>query len=737
MPPFRRSLLAVTVSLCLPAWGDTDMACPVSQPRVALTGAERAARQEANANAPLHVRANSIDAEKGGVTELSGAVEFIRGTERIEADQLRYLQPSDTAEASGNVQFRTGDRNTFYTEGLQLQLSTHLGEAGPSRYTLSDGRGRGDAARIDFLGPDLTRLNKARFTTCREGQDDWFLNVSRLDLDSKDDIGTAYHATVDFFGVPIFYFPYVNFPISNQRKSGFLVPTAGHSDKHGYIVAAPYYFNLAPNYDATMTPRLLTKRGLQLQNEFRYLGTDSTGKLQLEALPSDNLTHSNRLAGSVLHQQTFNPLWAGKIDLRGVSDKDYFQDFGDRLALTGQSVLPEVVETVYRGPSWTFATRLSDNQIIDKSIPPESRPYARLPQVQLSNNELSLPNQWTPQFNGEWNRFDHRSLLTGERFNLYTGLGVPLQNQSGYITPRVGARYIGYRLDREQDDSPALVRGSFSLDSGLFFERDTRWGESDVIQTLEPRLYYLYIPRKNQDGLPIFDSGVTDLTFASLFRENRFSGGDRIGDANQIATAITTRFLDTDEGAERLRLSLGRIYYFSDPQVSLPAGTPNPNQSDFVAEASAWLVGNWHARDTALWNHRDHVVDRNAAYLQYQPARNKIFNMGYVFVRNQIGQYDVSAEWPLFERWGVRVRSLRSTRDDRSLETYAGVEYNACCWALRLYAVRTWQDPIHVNAFMFELQLTGLSKLGGVPESPLKQGLFTFKDGRKDDPVVE
>jgi len=303
-------------------------------------------------------------------------------------------------------------------------------------------------------------------------------------------------------------------------------------------------------------------------------------------------------------------------------------------------------------------------------------------------------------------------------------VSLPLRNAWGFLTPKVGARYIGYNLNRDTDETPALARGLFSLDSGLVFERDTHWGERATIQTLEPRLFYLYVPAKNQDALPNFDSAVPDLTFAGLFRENRFLGGDRIGDANQITAAVTTRFLDLEEGVERLRLSLGRIYYFDDLEVNLPAAVQTADWSDYVAEASAWLYGNWHARETVQWSGVHHRTERNSFYLQYQPAHNKIVSLGHVYVRDQLGQIDLAADWPVNPRWSVRGRSLYSTEDEHSLDTYIGVEYNACCWALRLTASRRWELTEQVNAVELELQLVGLSKLGSAPDSPLKQGLF-------------
>jgi len=273
----------------------------------------------------------------------------------------------------------------------------------------------------------------------------------------------------------------------------------------------------------------------------------------------------------------------------------------------------------------------------------------------------------------------------------------------------------------------------FSLDSGLIFERDSRWGERRYTQTLEPRLYYLYLPRKNQDALPNFDTGAADLSFSNLFRDNRFAGGDRLGDSNQVTAALTTRFIDEKDGAERGRASIGRIYYLADRQVNLPAGPSGTAASDVVGEATATLIGNWHARTAAQWNRMDDHMQKYNFYLQYNPAKNRIVNVGKRFSRNDLEQADLSTEWPIAGRWTFRARSLYSLRDSRNVDSYAGVEYNACCWALRVVSSRrlvvdTQRDnaATQVKSIMLELELTGLSKLGHVPDSPLRESVFSF-----------
>jgi LPS-assembly protein len=677
---------------------------------------------------PTYINALEVESVTGVVSVFSGKVELERGNERLTADRLLYDSPTDTVEASGDVTLENAAGDRFQTPELQLQLETDIGFTAASTFTLGNSLGRGDAQRIEFKGRDHTRLTNLRFTTCAWGQDDWFLKLRELELDREKEIGTARHATISFLGAPIFYLPYLSFPISDQRKSGFLLPGIGHRGNVGTIVEAPYYMNLAPNYDNTITPRFLSKRGLQLQNEFRYLGRQSEGKIEFEVLPGDDEKGENRSAGTVIHRHAFSPLWSANVDLRGVSDKEYLEDFGDDLGVTSQTHLPQIAELIYRGPLWNFAARMTDYQTVDRNILPNERPYARLPQLTLLADSPLRSNRPRYQFEGEWVDFQRDDSVTGERLNLFPSVSLPLMNRYGFITPRIGSRHIQYNLSGTTDERPSLSRGLFSLDSGVIFERDTRWGARPYIQTLEPRLYYLYIPHQDQDNLPIFDTSVPDFTFTNLFRDNRFLGGDRIGDANQLTAAVTTRFLDDTDGHERLRASLGRIYYFDDRRVNIPAGTIATNASDLVGETTARLIGNWYVNSNVQWNKDLKRTEKSNIYLQYNPEQNKILNIGQRFIRDELHQRDVSLAWPIGSRWKVEARSLYSMRDDRNLESSVGLEYNACCWAIRILATRRFVDPNQINGISFQLALTGLGKHSERGDSPFKQSLFSFPE---------
>jgi len=749
LPPRRRTPLplAVTAALLLGqvAFADApDNGCPVPRP---VRHAEPDDKQ-----LPTHVRADEVDAVQDGRSEFRGHVEMTQGENRLRADRVLYDSDTDVTRAWGDVVFDNQAGDSYRTQYLEMHNETRRGHVTAGTYALSSNDGRGDMQRADFLDRDRTRLAQVRYTTCAPGQDDWYLIAPRMDVDNAEEMAYVRNARVEFKGVPIYYMPRGAFSISNKRKSGFLTPSFGYTGKNGIDVTAPYYFNLAPNYDATVTPHVMALRGLQLQNEFRYLTRESRGQVDLDILPGDRKRdrdpvtgeplNKDRYAGKYVHAHTFTSLWTANVDVQGVSDKDYLADFGNDLNAVSTTHLPQNAEVNYRGPVWNFTARLNDHQTVDKTIAPESRPYARLPQLLLSAATPTQSGRAQYHFASELVRFERAGTsLTGNRLNLAPAVGYPMLRSYGFLTPKLGVQYIGYDLSGTQDTSPSVSAGFVSLDGGLFFDRDTAWWGRDYTQTLEPRLYYLYVPHKSQDHLPNFDTGVPQVSFPSLFRERRFDGGDRIGDANQLTLALTSRVLDADDGTERLRGSIGQIYYFSDRRVNLPAGLVADSRSDWAAEAGARLRGNWFVSADTVVDQGTHKTQQANLYLQYNPARNKIVNIGQRYYRADVSQHttsdlhqrDISFEWPLVRRWSIRARALDSLRDDRNLESYVGAQYKTCCWAFRAIVGRRLGgiDPTNSGLkpsrlIMFELELTGLAahKRGDLPESPLKQSVF-------------
>lgn len=672
----------------------------------------------------VHIRADKVQLDVEGVNIFSGNAELRYGDQTVLADKITYDNSKDEIEASGNVRIRDEAGDEFITEFVRLGRQMGEGFTDSVVFILSGNGGRGDAKKVLFEGRARTQMENARYTACQPGQDDWFIIARALNLDYEKEIGTAWHAKIEFKGVPIFYWPYLSFPLGDARKSGFLAPRYGNSDKFGFFVATPYYLNIAPDFDTTVTPRFLSKRGLQLQNEARYLGPQYSGTVNYEFI-SDRVYGADRSVGTFKHQQVFNPYWSGVIDVRAVSDPDYLNDFGDNLAVASQTHLPRKVEADYGDSIWRVTTRTFTYQTIDKTLPAADRPYNRLPQILFSTELPAISGSPHYDFQGEVVNFQREVGVTGTRADLYPSISLPWRNESSFLIPKAGVRYTGYDLTGSDDARPSRTIGIFSLDSGLQFER-AAGNKQDFTQTLEPRLFYLYVPYRNQDQLPNFDTGTADFIFSNLFRENRFSGADRIGDANQATIAVTSRLLDA-AGGERLRASAGEIFYFHDQTVNLPAGTINKKSSDLAAETYARLASDWYVRGGLQWDPDTKETERGSFYLQYHPSKDKIINIGHRYTPNVQEQVDFSTQWPISNQWSAVVSSSYSLSDDRNLESYVGVQYNACCWAARVYRhSRVDPNRIQINTLMFEFQLTGLGKTGMVPASPLGAGAFIF-----------
>ena len=480
---------------------------------------------------------------------------------------------------------------------------------------LTDSQARGSAKTALVEGKEVSHYEGITYTTCRPGNDDWRLEASKLTVDRRTGVGTVRHGTLRFGNLPVAYLPYGSFPIDGRRKSGFLVPSLGTSDGTGIEIETPYYFNLAPNYDATLTPRLLSKRGLMPGGQFRYLTETHRGELLAEILPNDRDSSPSdpdtRGAVSYQHQGRLAPRLNTDINLNYVSDDNYLEDFGNNLDIASTRQLERRGDLRYRGEDWSLLGRLQYYQTVDRNIANEDRPYSRLPQFLFL---LDKPNQHfglTYHLDTEYDYFDHSdsNQVVGHRFALEPGISLPLRRSYGHLIPKLFAQYRYYDLNNSEEgqgDSPSLTIPTFSLDSGLVFERQTDWFRNDSTQTLEPRLFYLLTPYKNQDDLPVFDTSLVGFNFNSLFRENRFTGRDRIGDANQLTAALTSRTLSESTGTELLRASLGQIYYFRDRDVQLPdEPVASDNSSILAAETAARISADWSTRANLFWNPHD------------------------------------------------------------------------------------------------------------------------------------
>lgn len=714
---------------------ETPGSCPPIQPQKKLRAvlqSQKPASGLSKEDQQIQVSADRVRSAIKGLSVFTGNVELRRGNVSIYADEITYDQKANRIEGAGNISMATEAGDTLYAPQLHYELDSESGYTGRSLFALAEGAGRGDAERISFDKGSVLVMDNMHYTTCPPGQDDWVLRGKRLTLDRENQIGTVRNVSVRFMHVPIFYAPYFSFPLGEERKTGVLVPNFGHSDKRGYFLAVPYYINLAPNYDDTLTPRYMSRRGLQLQNEFRYMGGSHGGKIDLEYLPNDMVTDTYRAAGKYRHGQTFSDHWVGDMDMQWVSDKDYLVDLGDSIAATSTTHLPRSGQLAYNDNIWRFTARTSSYQTVDESIDALFRPYSLLPQFTLAADVPTGRNRWHYALSSEWVNFDRSAGVTGQRLDINPSVSLPLRNSYAFVIPKAGYRYTAYNLSdttlETPDETPERRLPIYSLDSGLLFEREGAWKDHAYIQTLEPRLFYLQIPYENQDGLPNFDTGIPDFSFYNLFRENRFVGADRVGDADQATVAISTRFLDASNGVEQVRFSLGQTFYFQNPQLILPSSKPVDATSNMVAEIQARLGQYWYVRGALQWDSKEYATERSNILLQYRPARNKIINLGYRYNKSIQEQVDVSVQWPLSARWTLLSRWNYALPEKRTLQSYTGFEYTDCCWAFRITkGERILADGNVDNPILFELELSGLAKLGPRPQSPLDAGRFIFE----------
>ncbi|MFO1387049.1 MAG: LPS assembly protein LptD, partial [Chitinivorax sp.] len=535
--------------------------------------------------------------------------------------------------------------------------------------------------------------------------------------DFTRNVGVAKHSTVDFLGVPIAYSPWMDFSLDGSRKSGLLPPTFGSTSNSGVELTLPFYWNIAPNYDWEIAPRMMSKRGVAFNNLFRYLQPGAGGEIRAEWLPSDRITDTNRYTGELKHTQVFSPNWSGTLQLQKVSDDNYFTDLSNRVSSTSLVNLPRIGTLTYAQPDWSLTGRVERYQTLQDPLAPVVAPYFREPQLLFNGHKLG-PGDSEMAMVGEYVSFGHPTLVNGKRSMLYPNVALPLQTTYAYITPKVGYSYTHYDMAANpatSADKTTYSRGLpiVSVDSSLFLERDDSWFGNAFTQTLEPRLYYLYIPYRDQSMLPNFDSSEMDLNFAQLFSENQFAGYDRINNANQVTAALTSRILENASGRERLRFSLGQRYYFADQKVTLNNPVRKSNSSDLLLglggqlSNSVSLDGNWQ------YNQSDANSERFNVDLRYRPELGKALNLSYRFERQMYRQVDVSGQWPLFRNWWGVGRMAYSLSDRKTLEALAGLEYNAGCWMVRMGGQRFVTDVDKMSSgYLIQLELTDIARVG-------------------------
>jgi LPS-assembly protein len=642
--------------------------------------------------------------------------------------QRRRTVSSETfARRLGDLQSQQIGSDDSYTSADGLPVTDLSTSQSNNPFTLNttarSTKARADARSILFEGEDKKRLLDARYTTCEAGVDDWYIKASEISLNDYTDSGTAKNARIEFKGVPILYTPWIGFSFNDQRKSGFLAPTIGSTSRSGFEALVPYYWNIAPNVDATLATRALSKRGIQLQGEFRYLQDNFSGTSNLEYLPTDTLSSETRYYANLKHQHRFGNGWSAGYSLEKVSDDQYFSEMSTRIVTTSRINLPQQFNLDYADENWRF------NAIAQKfqTLRQDSYPYERLPQMTLVGNKYY--GDINANLYSQLAVFDINKnapltatgdpRVTGTRTTINPSISIPFARPYGYVTPKFGIHHTNYSVndDPYKESTYQRTLPIFSLDSGLYFDRDFKIAKRGYSQTLEPRLFYVYIPERDQSNIPVFDTSLTDLNFSSLFSENQFVGNDRINNANQVSFALTSRFIESSTGTQRLSASIGQRYYFADQKVTLPGIEPRKNNSsDIIAGISAQLKNSWIVDAFWQYNTDNSNSVRSTISGRYNPEPGKVLNLSYSYRQDSIDQSDMSAQWPLGKGWYGIGRANYSFRENRIIETIGGLEYDAGCWQARTVLQRVSTATAEANyAFFFQLELGGLASIGANP----------------------
>ncbi len=761
------------------------------------------------------------------IATLAGDVVMRQGSMQAEADEANLYQAENRGELSGNVKIRDNG-SLVVGDHAEIQLDTGEARVDNAEYVMHKSRVRGSALYAKRAENAIIRLKDGTYTTCEPNSNAWQLKGNNITLNPATGFGTATNVTLRVKDVPVFYTPYIYFPIDDRRQSGFLPPSFSTSSDTGFMLVTPYYFNLAPNYDATLYPRYMAKRGLLMEGEFRYLTRSSEGQFGgawLNDQDDDRKKQTDytdkRWMVNWQHKGGLDSRVLAEVDYTDISDPFYFQDLeSDQIGVEAKDFVNQQGKLTYRGDDYDVMLNVQAQELATIS---QITPYDRLPQItfngrlpfhpagldfaykteavrferdlkndvvldKFGNRDLSV----VTDPNAASNRLDYNvaglARSNGTRLNLAPSMSLPLLADYGFLTPSLKYVYTQYDLDIDQRGKNTLLpdetfRSSqsravpiFSIDSGLFFDRDTQWFGKNYTQTLEPRLFYLYVPYKDQTDIPIFDSGESTFNFESLFRDNRFTGSDRIGDESKLSLGVTNRWIQED-GFERQRFSIGQALYFKDRKVQLPGidfATRNDAQSDvspYALEYEYRFNRDWRFNSDFNWDPDSRSTRSGSAMFHYQPEDNvnKVVNLGYRYRNDtisynsttgrwQVGggdygvvgdpnyvkdyykiqQHDFSVMWPIVPQWTAIARWQHDYNRNRTLEAFGGFEYDNCCWKLRLinrywidyddFSQATPQNEKGDHGVFLQIVLKGLGGVvGNKVESFLDQGIQGYR----------
>lgn len=725
---------------------------------------------------PSFVDGDRISGQPDLGTIVEGNATLRRGDTLIRADRLEYYQPEDRARATGNVHVNQAG-NIYEGPELELKLETFEGFFNRVRYEFLANGGRGEAERIDFIDSNVSIARMATYTTCRPEDypgwmPAWLLKARTITADTEENVGVATGAQITFMGISTPPFPSLSFPLSNDRKSGMLPPVIGMDSVNGVEVTAPYYWNIAPNRDATLYPTLMSKRGINLGTEFRYLEPSYSGEIRADYMPDDKLRDRDRWGIWTHHEQRFDAKslgldsLTGSLNINRVSDDDYWRDFTRTPSLTARLLANDGILRWASG-DWSGMARALSYQTLQYAASPILPPYDRLPQITADYNKYDW-NGFDFTLNTDYSRFRGPSQALqkqlagyvqpdGERVFGLASLSRPFVTPGTFVIPKVMLNATAYQFDAPLTTNGATsanrVVPTFSLDSGMIFERDANYFGRAFRQTLEPRAFYVYTPYRNQSDLPNYDSAANDFSFATVYTENAFSGNDRISDSNLLTLGVTSRLIDPDTGAEAARFGVAQRLRFADQLVTLPNGTPVTDRfSDILLGAQINWTPKWSVDGTVQYNPDLHDSTRTAISARYSPGPYRTISAAYRYQADSTStatdgsrSIDIGWQWPINDLWGDYGKDLGpgrgqgggrwyavgrlnySLHDSKLTDGVLGLEYDGCCWIGRVVVERISTGQITASTrIMFQLELVGFASVGSSPARTLTQNIQRY-----------
>ena len=768
-PPCPRTTLAhgVAAALCLlPLLASAqEPHLPPDGPPLVLRASSQLQEtipDAVRAQMPTFVSGDHIEGQPDVRAVLEGNAELRRADTVIRAQRMEYTVPEDFLQAQGQVRINRAG-NVYEGTLLELRVNAFEGFFNDARYQFLRNAAHGQAERVDFLDRDRAIVRQATYTTCERTdeatwQPGWMLRADKIHLDMAEEVGRAEGAVLEFQGVPILPLPRISFPLSDKRKSGLLPPTIGINSTNGLEYEQPYYWNIAPNRDATLKAAIMAKRGLQAGAEFRYLEPSYQGTLHGAFLPSDRLRQRDRWSYGIKHQAGIPTPLGGvglNLNLERVSDDDYWRDFSRAGTQLAQRLLPGDAQLSWAAGDMGLQLRTLKWQTLQDVTAPIVPPYDRLPQLHWRY----APPQWgvfDVNLEADTTRFQAERRLTGQpnatRSYALAQISRPYLAAAGFFVPKLQLHASQYEFDSplaNASRSYSRVLPTFSLDGGLVFERDASYFGRNFLQTLEPRAFYTYTPYRDQRLLPVYDTAANDFNFATIYTENAFGGHDRLADNNLLTLGVTTRLLDPSTGAEAARFGMAQRLRFSDQNVTLP-GTPvlDERLSDLLLGAGVQWAPQWGLDSTVQFNPKTGQSIRTTIGTRYSPSHYRTVNAAYRLQRGTSEQLDVGWQWPLNDLWGDKgldlgagrgqgggrwysVGRLNYSLQDRKLvDTVVGLEYDSCCWIGRVVLERLQNTVTSSNTrLLFQLEFVGFSRLtlGSSPLASLKQNIPRYQ----------